>query len=120
MHAGPEANYNGNYPLTGCSKGRYKNKTVSVASFSPNEWGLYDMHGNVWEWCQDSCNWKNKVVTDTYRDGIVDPLCTRGSFRVYRGGSWDVDARNCRSANRYGFSPGFRYYFLGFRLSRTF
>ncbi|MBL0717278.1 MAG: SUMF1/EgtB/PvdO family nonheme iron enzyme, partial [Desulfosarcina sp.] len=114
-----QANYDGNYPFTGCPKGKYREKTVSVSSFSSNAWGLYDMHGNVWEWCQDSCDWKNKVVTDTYRDGIVDPLCTKGSDRVYRGGSWRFSARDCRSADRFSNSQGNRNFDLGFRLSRT-
>ncbi len=64
-----------------------------VGAKKPNAWGLYDMHGNVWEWCWDSCNYKSGVVTDTYRDGIVDPLCTKGSSRVCRGGSWFNNAR---------------------------
>ena len=90
-----------------------------VGAKKPNAWGLYDMHGNVWEWCQDSCNWTNKVVTDTYRDGIVDPLCTTGSDRVCRGGGWPHGTCNCRSADRSSYSPGRRINYLGFRLSRT-
>ena len=110
-----QANYNGNYPLDGCSKGEYREKTVSVASFSPNEWGLYDMHGNVWEWCQDRFG-------DYSSDSVTDPKGPSwwSSNRVLRGGSWDNNARYCRSANRYSISPGYRYFYLGFRLSRTF
>ena len=85
----------------------------------PNAWGLYDMHGNVWEWCEDHCEWKNKViVTDTYLDNVVDPLCRQGALRVYRGGSWHNHARGCRSAALTGGSPGFGVGDLGLRLAR--
>jgi len=94
-------------------------RTHPVAQKNANAWGLYDMHGNVWEWCQDSCEWKNGIVTDTYRDGIVDPLNTSGSYRVIRGGSWYSYASYCRSANRSFLTPGYRYRLLGFRLLRT-
>jgi len=83
---------------------------------SPNAWGLYDLHGNVWEWCQDQCEWKDKVVTDTYRDGITDPVSTNGPEWVVRGGSYSVPADRCRSANRYRSRPGDRASTLGFRL----
>ena len=77
-----QANYNGNYPMPGCSKGRYREMTVPVASFSPNAWGLYDMHGNVWEWCQD---W----FGDYPSGAVTDPAGAKsGSVRVLRGGSW--------------------------------
>ena len=74
------------------------------------------MHGNVSEWCEDSCYYKNGVVTDTYRDGIVDPLYSKGSNRVYRGGSWYFFLASCRSANRECGAPGAYASDGGFRL----
>ena len=93
--------------------------TAPVGSFRFNDFGLYDMIGNVWEWCEDRCNWEGKVVTDTYRNGIVDPLCVKGSYRVIRGGCWNNLPRCVRSAFRFNYSPGSRYSGLGFRLLRT-
>jgi len=114
-----QANYDGNYPLEGCPKGIFREKTVPVGSFPPNAWGLYDMHGNVWEWCQDNSNWdsdKKVVVTDTYVDGVSDPLSEIGSIRVLRGGGWVSGARGCRSADRYYSTPDDRSNSFGFRL----
>ncbi len=105
-----EANYNGKYPLEGCPKGEYRKKTVPVGTFPPNAWGLYDMHGNVWEWCQD---WYG----DYPSDAVIDPAGTSsGLIRFLRGGSWYDYAHDCRSANRYGNSPDNRDNYLGFRL----
>ena len=90
-----------------------------VGSKRPNAWGLYDVHGNVWEWCRDHCDWKDKVVTGTYRDGITDPVSTTGPARVIRGGSWSVSADLCMSANRYYSWPDDRASTLGFRITRA-
>ncbi|NIP68843.1 MAG: SUMF1/EgtB/PvdO family nonheme iron enzyme, partial [Planctomycetales bacterium] len=86
-------------------------KTHPVGTKRPNAWGLYDMHGNVEEWCQD--------YEDDYPDGdVTDPLGPgSGSFRVFRGGSWLRDAWYCRSAYRLRDWPTTRYNDLGFRVS---
>jgi len=108
-----QANYDGRYPLSGCPKGKYREKTVPVASFSANSLGLYDMHGNVCEWCQDTFG------TDIYSRNQTDPIYTVGSVRVIRGGGWGSFARICRSANRNSRAPAYRYDDLGFRLAKT-
>ncbi len=108
-----QANYDGNYPMPGCSKGRYRKKPVAVGSFPANAWGLHDMHGNVHEWCQD---WKG----DYPAGSVTDPEGpSSGVRRVYRGGSWRYNARLCRSAYRSRLTPGSRDDSLGFRLART-
>jgi len=106
-----KANYSGNYPLEGCKTGEYRQKTIPVGSLEANKWGLYDMHGNVWEWCQD---WYEDYPTGS----VVDPAGpSSGVSRVLRGGSWSSHARYCRSAyrNRWN-APDFRRGNAGFRL----
>jgi formylglycine-generating enzyme required for sulfatase activity len=81
-----------------------------VGTKQANAWGLYDMHGNVWEWCLD---W---YVADLGVDPVIDPIGgDTGSNRVIRGGSWDNFARYCRSANRASPAPSDTYYHFGFR-----
>lgn len=88
-----------------------RNKTHPVAGKKPNAWGLYDMHGNVCEWCQD---WRGHYPSGNIEDpwGPSD-----GSSRVARGGTWSGDARYCRSADRVGGGPDGRAHHLGFRLA---
>jgi formylglycine-generating enzyme required for sulfatase activity len=108
-----KANYNGNNQLSGCQKGMYRKRTMLVGSFPPNAWDLYDMHGNVWEWCE---NWYGKYPSIH----VIDPTVpSSGAYRVVRGGSWDNGARDCQSAYRFNFIPGYRYSTIGFRLVRT-
>jgi formylglycine-generating enzyme required for sulfatase activity len=86
-------------------------RTHTVGLLEPNAWGLYDMHGNVWEWCSDRYG-------DYPKGAVSDPSGPKeGSFRVYRGGSWFNEAAGCRSAFRDGYVPSDRLNYLGFRLA---
>lgn len=96
-----QANYNNSF-----------DKTTSVGSFPPNAWGLYDMHGNVWEWCSDwydYCDYPTSAQTNPSGP-------TRRVERVRRGGSWDNLLNSCRSANRNHSTPEERNNRIGFRI----
>lgn len=109
-----QANFDGNYPLRGCPKeDDYLMETWDVGSGMPNAWGLYDMHGNVWEWCLDW--YANDYVTDDSNRNPKGP--TEGRNRVFRGGCWNSDAGNCRSAARFSALPTASGEIVGFRIA---
>jgi formylglycine-generating enzyme required for sulfatase activity len=108
-----DCSYDSNLDMMGWYCGNADNKTHSVAQKQPNAWGLYDMHGNVWEWCQD---WKGDYSLGLVTDP-TGPLS--GSGRVLRGGSWLNRASYCRSAFRVSDTPSYRSSYFGFRLART-
>jgi formylglycine-generating enzyme required for sulfatase activity len=107
-----QANFDGRYPLPGGQKGLYRARPTAVRSFTPNAFGLYDMHGNLWEWTQDDfCPYPAGPVTD--------PVARCGApLKVIRGGSWAFDADSARCALRYTHRPQDSGYSLGFRLVR--
>jgi formylglycine-generating enzyme required for sulfatase activity len=93
--------------------GNSGDKTHPVGQKQSNPWGLYDMHGNVWEWVQD---WYDSAYYS--RSPGTDPKGpSSGSYRVVRGGSWNHHAMHCRSANRYDLTPDIRNVYFGFRLA---
>jgi formylglycine-generating enzyme required for sulfatase activity len=120
-----QANYDGRYVYEGgVTKGEYRQATVPVGTFEPNRWGLYNVHGNVYEWCEDFWH-------DSYNGAPVDGsawlqggdvsgrLVRGGPYRVRRGGSWGSDPLVLRSARRGRAPTGVWDYHIGFRLGRT-
>jgi formylglycine-generating enzyme required for sulfatase activity len=108
-----QANYNGNYPYNNNAKGTYRQKTTAVGSFAPNPWGLYDMHGNLYEWCWDRYGaYSSNAQTDPRG-------ASSGSNRVMRGGGWGFSAHDLRSAYRSKIDPSSRAYSIGFRVVRN-
>jgi formylglycine-generating enzyme required for sulfatase activity/tRNA A-37 threonylcarbamoyl transferase component Bud32 len=94
-------NYDGNYTYGSAPKGQYRQQTTDVGSFPPNAFGLYDMHGNVWEWCFDD-------YIDSYSDAPKDgsALTGRSNEKVLRSGSWGIHPNYCRSASRLYLAAG--------------
>ena len=126
------ANYNASVVYQEEAAGKSKGKTTPVTTFSPNAFGLYDMHGNLWEWCLDY--WNNnyegapkdgsvrdknilEVVWDKNILDIINVLLRGRGFRIIRGGSWNFDPRYCRSACRYSYFDSDDQDHVGFRLA---
>jgi formylglycine-generating enzyme required for sulfatase activity len=108
------ANYNGNYTYGKGTKGQYRQQTTDVGSFPPNAFGLYDMHGNVWEWCAD--DW-HRDYNGAPTDGSAWDNGNDNYFHVLRGGCWDSNPDYCRAASRYYFNArGLATVKVGFRL----
>lgn len=111
-----QVNCDGTYPYAGGKKGLYRQETVPVASLPPNSWGLFEMHGNVWEWCQD--RWYSD-----HQEALINSSPWLGSdvgvSRVLRGGSWFDGARDMRAAVRVAYHSTFRGRRIGFRCARV-
>ena len=104
------ANYNGDLVYGPGKKGVNRQKTTPVGSFPANAWGLYDMHGNVWQWCND---WHGGYAGKD----LTDPQGPKsGKNRVLRGGAWGSHPIFCRSANRNFAAPDSRTEFYGCRV----
>jgi formylglycine-generating enzyme required for sulfatase activity len=107
-----QANFDGKYPYGGAAKGQYLERTTKVSSYPPNPLGLYDLHGNVWEWCAD---WFDaEYYKHSPRQDPQGP--ENGERRVLRGGSWRNNGRSCRAACRSNIPPGGRNLIGGFRV----
>jgi len=121
-----EANFDARYPYEGAEPGEARGRTEPVDRFTPNPWGLYQVHGNIWEWCQD--HWFDNHQ-GAPQDGAPRKLSEeprRGGFfslpktpaRVVRGGSWKSVASDLRASRRESFPQSYRANSIGFRVAR--
>jgi len=109
------ANYDGTYVYGNGPKGTYRKQTIDVASFPANGWGLHDMHGNVWEWCEDHWHDSYNFAPGDDQPWLI-PAAVDDEPRLLRGGSWIDLPWYCRSAYRSHFWPGDAHYDVGFRV----
>ena len=107
-------NYDGDFSWNGSPTGKDPEETTDVGSFPANPWGLFDMHGNVWDWCQDVYR---AYPGDAQIDPCVDSKEPGTCSFVLRGGSWRSRPLNCRTAYRLKHSPTFLFDSLGFRVA---
>ncbi len=106
------ANFNGEFQYADAPKGEYKQKTTSVGFFPSNPFGLCDIHGNVWEWCAD--DW-HENYSGVPNNGSVW-TSNHSNLKALRGGAWDYDPYNCRSAFRFWYLPDLDGINIGFRV----
>jgi formylglycine-generating enzyme required for sulfatase activity len=117
-----QANFNGNFPYGGAEKGPFLGRTVKVGSYPPNAWGLYDMHGNVLEWCNDwfDRDYYKKSPPENPKgpeQGVMPTGFGSHFFVVVRGGCWLDEGRACRSARRFRLQQSEPYRWTGFRVA---
>jgi formylglycine-generating enzyme required for sulfatase activity len=108
-----QANFKGDHPYGGAAKGVDRGRPAAVGSYPPNAFGLYDMHGNVSEWCQD---WYRVYDTSAPTDGSAWLSGGSQTHRVVRGGGWNDWAESLRSAYRFGMLPDNAFFARGFRV----
>ena len=116
-----QANFNGNFPFGDADKGPNLQKPEKVGSYPPNAWGLYDMHGNVAEWCSDWYDpdyYKKSPKNDPKgpESGVLTTGYGKDFFHVLRGGSWLDEGRGCRAAYRFRLQSTEQYRHVGFRV----
>ena len=110
-----QANFLGTFPFGDAEVGPFRSRTTATGSFEPNAFGLYDMHGNVWEWCSD---WYGRYYYEN-SPGEDPQGPVRGTRKIIRGGDWYSDGRDCRTAFRYAGLPEGTFYATGMRVVMT-
>jgi formylglycine-generating enzyme required for sulfatase activity len=117
-----QANFNGDVPYGGAEKGPFLRRTAKVGSYAPNAWGLYDMHGNVLQWCNDwyDPDYYKKSAKENPKgpeNGVMPTGFERWFFVVVRGGCWLDEGRACRSARRFRLQQSEPYRWTGLRVA---